>query len=372
MRALYGACGQKAAASGSLGMKRIVARAMGQSYEIVIQRGLLERLGSEVRGRYGDVRVAVVTDEEVAKHYAEAVLQSLASAGLTSGVLTLAPGEGSKSLQTLEQIYSGLSGMEITRSDVLLALGGGVVGDVAGFAAGTFKRGIGLVQVPTTLLACVDSSVGGKTAVNLAEGKNLAGMFYQPGLVAIDPNMLATLSKRQSATGFAEVIKYGAILDARLFHALEAPYEQVDMEQVIHTCCALKAQVVEEDALDKGRRMILNFGHTLGHAIEAAYGFGLFTHGEAISIGMAAMAAYGEERGLTSPGTREAILRLLHWYGLPSACGREKQPSIMEAIRQDKKAGRKLSIVLLERIGQAKIIEVERDEFANAICAYLE
>lgn len=353
-------------------MKRIVAQAMGQSYEIILQCGLLERLGGEVRGRYGNARVAIVTDEEVAKHYLEAVRQSLTSAGLTSGVITLTPGEGSKSLQTLEQIYSGLSSLEMTRSDVLLALGGGVVGDVAGFAAGTFKRGMGLVQVPTTLLACVDSSVGGKTAVNLAEGKNLAGMFYQPGLVAIDPNVLATLSKRQCATGFAEVIKYGAILDAGLFHALEAPQEQIDMEQIIHTCCMLKAHVVEEDAQDKGRRMILNFGHTLGHAIEAAYGFGHFTHGEAISIGMAAMAAYGGERGLTLPGTREAILRLLHGYGLPSACGREKQLSIMEAIRQDKKASRKLSVVILARIGQAKIIEVERDEFADAICAYLE
>ncbi|MCD8073406.1 MAG: 3-dehydroquinate synthase, partial [Alistipes sp.] len=288
----------------------------------------------------------------------------LRQAGFSVAPVIIPAGESSKALATLETLYDAATDFRLTRQDAIVALGGGVVGDVAGFAAATLLRGIACIQIPTTLLAQVDSSVGGKVAVNLKAGKNLAGAFHQPALVIIDPDCLKTLPDRVFADGMAEVIKYGAILSQSLFAALEArPGREAVMasiDAVIRECCDLKRQLVVEDELDTGRRMLLNFGHTLGPAYEAAYHYERYSHGEAVAAGMCLIAALGEELGLTAPKTRDRLAALLRQYGLPEAipCSRQDYE---KALNLDKKgAVDDLHLVLLTAIGDAFIHEMSR------------
>lgn len=283
--------------------------------------------------------------------------------------IILPPGEPSKSFANLEMILNRLLELGLNRNDAVIALGGGVVGDIAGFAAAIFKRGIQLVQVPTTLLAQVDSSVGGKVAVNLAGGKNMAGTFYQPHAVVADTGTLETLDKREFAAGMAEVIKYAYIADKSLYVWLREG--NMPLERIIHTCCQIKADIVAQDPFDTGIRMILNYGHTVGHAIETAAGYGTFLHGEAVAAGMVYAALLGEKLGISPTGLREDTAALVSKYNLPYTVGNELLRKALGYIAADKKAqDGKISLILLDSVGKAGIHEVETDKIIDILGEY--
>ncbi len=348
-------------------MKTLTVDLPGRSYPLHIGRGLLDRAGETVRAALPKAgKLAVITDSVVGPLYAQRTLSSLERAGFATRLITVPAGETSKSVETLSGLYNSLAAFGLTRSDAVVALGGGVVGDLAGFAAATFLRGVALVQIPTTLLAQVDSSVGGKTAVDLPAGKNLVGAFWQPSLVLMDPSLLLTLTDADFSCGMAEVIKYGCIADAGFFSTLEQrPSRQElmgEIESILYTCCDIKRNVVVEDERDTGRRMLLNFGHTLGHAYERAGGYRRWTHGQAVSAGMVKAAELGTALGITPQGTAERIAVLLSCFGLPILipCSQEDYTA---AIGLDKKgSGEELSLILLEELGAARIHQMPKGE----------
>lgn len=336
-----------------------------REYDIKIEKGLMDSCGEEMIKLFKPCRIAVITDSNVAPIYGERLLNSLTNSGFEPFLVTVPAGESSKSMEMLQFLYGELLQNGITRSDLIVALGGGVVGDLTGFCASTLLRGIPFVQIPTTLLAQVDSSVGGKVAVNLPYGKNLAGNFYQPKLVLIDPDCLNTLTDRVFSDGMAEVIKYGVILDERLFEALEnASSREKVMEiadKLIYRCCELKKLVVEADELDLGGRMILNLGHTFGHAIEKKYNFKEYTHGEAVAAGMVMAAKYGERENITQSGTADRIIKLITSFNLPQWVEIDQQ-SFKNAVSVDKKGkGGLVSLIIPEKIGRVIIKDTEKD-----------
>ena len=258
-----------------------------KSYDIVIERGLLSCLGEKIKALLPKTeKAAIIADSNVGPLYAAVLEQSLEKAGIAVTVLTFKAGEESKNLKTMGVLYDGLAEAGLTRSDAVIALGGGVTGDMGGLAAATFLRGVAFIQIPTSLLATVDSSVGGKVAVDLPSGKNLVGAFYQPKAVYIDPDLLKTLPVRYLHDGLAEVIKYGCIRDRDLFGMLEKIQNDEELlkhtDEIIEICCNSKARIVEQDEFDTGERMLLNFGHTLGHAIEKTFHFDRYSHGEGV------------------------------------------------------------------------------------------
>lgn len=345
-------------------MKSLRVDLPGREYDIKIENGILNQARELITEIISPCKVAVVTDSNVGPLYVQRLINSLSQAGFKPYVTTVPAGESSKSLEILSSLYDEILDAGITRSDLIIALGGGVVGDLTGFCASTLLRGIPFVQIPTTLLAQVDSSVGGKVAVNLPKGKNLVGAFYQPKLVIIDPTCLETLSDRTFSDGMAEVIKYGVILDPELFEKIEsAPSRQSIMDiidDVIFRSCQLKKMVVEEDELDLGGRMILNFGHTFGHAIEKKYNFTDYTHGEAVAAGMVMAAEYGENKGITPVGTALRIRKLVSAFNLPQDVAIDKQ-SFLDAVKVDKKGeGNVVSLVIPERIGKAILKRTEK------------
>ena len=339
-------------------MKTLTVSLPGRSYDILIDRGLLARAGALCRAALPRAeRIFLVTDDHVAPLYLDRVQAGLAAAGFQTAALVLPAGEETKCPARLAQLWEEMMAFGLTRTDAVAALGGGVVGDLAGFAAATILRGVALIQIPTTLLAQVDSSVGGKVAIDLPEGKNLAGTFYQPRLVLMDPEVLGTLPHETFADGMAEVIKYGCIADQGFLEFLSQNPSRsaimANMEQVLHTCCRIKAEVVAEDELDTGRRMILNFGHTLGHAYELAGHYTTYTHGQAVAAGMVRAAQLGTALGLTPAHLAPDIAQLVEAFGLPTAipCS---QADYAAAIGLDKKgAGSSLSLILLDRPGHA-------------------
>ena len=306
--------------------------------------------------------MAVVTNSTVAELYLEPTLASLRAAGFDPATVSMPDGEEHKSLAWLTRVYDQLVDAGVERSGAVVALGGGVVGDLAGFAAATYLRGIACVQVPTTLLAQVDSSIGGKTGVNHVAGKNLIGAFAQPRFVLADVDTLRTLPPRELTAGLAEVIKYGIILDPALFALLEerrADVQRLDREllvQVVRTCCAIKALVVGEDEMESGNRAILNFGHTVAHALESLTGYTRYLHGEAVAIGMVAAARVSSRLGFCAEADVQRIRTLLERYGLATEipaelCG---EP-LARAMRTDKKArGGAIKFVCLEAIGSTR------------------
>ncbi len=337
----------------------------GREYDIKIEKGIFERSGKLIAEIHKPCRIAVVTDSNVEPLYGKAMLNSLADSGFKASIITVPAGESSKSIEKLSYLYSEMLSLGITRTDLIVALGGGVVGDLTGFCASTLFRGIPFVQIPTTLLSQVDSSVGGKVAVNLPQGKNLVGAFYQPRLVIIDPDCLETLPDRVFCDGMAEVIKYGVILDESLFSKIEsAPSRKEIMdviEDVIYRSCDLKRMVVEEDELDMGGRMILNFGHTFGHAIEKKYNFCDYTHGEAVAIGMVMAAKYGESCGITPVGTANRIAELVEKFNLPKSVEIDKK-ALSDAVNVDKKGeGNLVTLVIPEKIGKVVLKKTEKD-----------
>ena len=339
-------------------MKTLTVALPGREYDILIGRGLLTQAGERCRAVMPKAaKLAVVSDSNVAPLYGQVVLDSLTGAGFEPRLFTVPAGEHSKNAAQLSQLWEGFMAFGLTRTDAVVALGGGVVGDLAGFAAATILRGVALIQIPTTLLAQVDSSVGGKVAIDLPEGKNLAGTFYQPRLVLMDPEVLGTLPHETFADGMAEVIKYGCIADQGFLEFLSQNPSRsaimANIEQVLYTCCRIKAEVVAEDELDTGRRMILNFGHTLGHAYELAGHYTTYTHGQAVAAGMVRAAQLGTALGLTPAHLAPDIAQLVEAFGLPTniPCS---QADYAAAIGLDKKgAGSSLSLILLDRPGHA-------------------
>ena len=360
----------------------VVHGAEGDS-PIRVGNGLLGRVGevaaSAVRGR----RALVVTDTNVGPLHLAPLLASLRAAGFAAEPFELPAGEGSKNLGTLEAAWGALHRAGITRSDLVVALGGGVVGDLAGFAAATWLRGVAVVQVPTSLLAFVDSSIGGKTAIDLTFGKNLAGAFHQPAAVVGDPLVLRTLPPRELAQGMAEAVKTACILDAGLRGFLReragAPFSDADAERVVAACAAAKADVVNRDEREGGLRMILNFGHTVGHAVEKALGYGTVPHGEAVAVGMVAAAKLGERLGRTPDGTSAALAELLARLSLPTrvadlpggaaACSPD---ALFGAMLSDKKKlGAQIHFVLLEDWGRAIVLPLDPSDLRAALPAIL-
>jgi 3-dehydroquinate synthase len=329
-----------------------------RSYDIEIEEGLLAQVGAKVHALLPQAEtVAVITDSNVGPLYGETVRKGLEEAGVRAPVLTFPAGEESKNLATLGRLYEGLARAGVTRSDAVLALGGGVTGDMAGLAAATFLRGVAFVQVPTSLLAAVDSSVGGKVAVDLPCGKNLVGAFLQPRAVYIDPDMLRTLPARFLHDGMAEVIKYGCIFDADLFDRLGRIHSDAELlaaaDGIIERCCAHKARVVERDELEQGERMLLNFGHTLGHAVEKAFHYETYSHGEAVGIGMVLLTRQTEQLGLTEQGTADRIAALLRQYSLPADV-KMAPADFRQTIAMDKKKrGDRITLIVLHAIGDS-------------------
>jgi len=343
---------------------RIVQVPLGQrSYSIKVGGGLLSRLGAECARLKLGQRCAVITDSNVGKHFSKATLKSLSAAGFQPVLITIPAGEKSKRLTVVEKCYDQLAKHRLERKSFIVALGGGVVGDLAGFVAATYLRGIPFVQVPTSLLAQVDSSVGGKTGVNLKAGKNLVGAFYQPQLVLCDLDTLKTLPRREYVSGLAEVIKYGVIYDAALFARLERDLpkllrrETVSLAAVIARCCEIKAEVVGQDETESGLRAILNFGHTIGHAIENSSGYGKYLHGEAIAIGQVAAAKLSQQI-LDFPASEVArIEQLFVRAGLPVKIklSSVQQKKLFAAMLLDKKvSGGEVKFVLAEKIGRVR------------------
>jgi 3-dehydroquinate synthase len=346
--------------------------ALGErAYDIVIGRDVLQSLGARVAALRPGARTAIVTDRNVAKHWLEKTETSLSAAGIATSRIIVDEGEGSKTYAGLEQVSEALIAAKVERNDLVVALGGGVVGDLAGFAAAILRRGVDFVQVPTSLLAQVDSSVGGKTGINSPQGKNLLGAFHQPVLVVADTAVLDTLPPRQFRAGYAEVAKYGVLGDEAFFAWLEANHADIfaggaAREHAIATSCRAKAAIVARDEREAGERALLNLGHTFGHALEAATGFSdrLF-HGEGVAIGMVLAAEFSAQLGMIPESAAARVSRHLAEVGLPihlqdiagfAQEGLADADVLMTLMAQDKKVKRgQLTFILLESVGRAVI-----------------
>ena len=344
-------------------MKTVSVHA-SRSYEIRIGRGLLQGAGEQIRAVTDAKKVMLVSDDAVWPLYGGAVRRSLETAGLTVCSFVFPHGESSKCARTYLELLDALCAQQLTRKDAIAALGGGVAGDLAGFAASTYLRGIGFIQIPTTLLAAVDSSVGGKTAVDLPTGKNQAGSFYQPCIVICDPNTLETLPEEQYRCGCAEIIKYSMLGNAAFFEELYKTPVREQYEHVIEVCVQMKRDIVGADEYDLGRRRTLNLGHTFGHAVEQCSDFSLL-HGEAVAIGMATVTRAAVKRGICGEETLARLLDILHRYGLPTKTGYELD-KLYEAELVDKKiSGGKMHLIVPEKIGQVRMetipVEALRD-----------
>ncbi len=345
-------------------MKKLVVGLGARAYPIIIEHGCLQGIGeSLVQSGIGN-RYCIVSDSTVAGLYGAALQQSLEKNGLKSEMIVFPAGEESKNPATFTTICRKMARMRFDRKDAVIALGGGVAGDLAGFTAASYMRGIPFVQVPTSLLAQVDSSVGGKTGVDIPEGKNLIGAFYQPRAVFIDPDVLSTLDREEFLGGMAEVIKYGVIRDADFFTYLQhnsRKIMQLDhhaLVDVLFTCCKIKADVVAEDEREADLRRILNYGHTIGHAVEAASNFTLI-HGKAVAMGMVAAGRIAVSRNMLDRKVLDTLIRLLQTYDLPVEIPEEfKREELKEYILADKKAvSGKVSYILPRKIGEVVVCD---------------
>ncbi len=353
-------------------MKTLTVNLPGRAYDILIERGLLNQAGERIRAVLPKAqKLFVITDSNVAPLYLRTLIPSLEGAGFETSVEEIPAGESSKSAAMLDRLWEDMMDFGLTRTDAVVALGGGVVGDLAGFAAATILRGVDFVQIPTTLLAQVDSSVGGKVAIDLQHGKNLAGAFWQPRLVLMDPDTLDTLDLPIFMEGMAEVVKYGCIFDKAFFDFLTARPDRAklmaEIEHILYTCCNLKRMVVEEDERDTGRRMLLNFGHTLGHAYELAGNYETWSHGDAVAAGMCLAARLGVKLGVTPPQVSEQVQEAVASLGLPTDiyCTQEEYAA---AICLDKKgAGSDITLILLEELGKAVPYKMPKDKLLEEL-----
>lgn len=345
-------------------MQRLNINLGKRSYDILLGSGLLGKLGERLSQIVEPSRIVLITHPSLFKIYGDKVLSGFKDQGWTADLIEVEEGETSKTLGQAEKIFDRLLDLKCDRKSVLIALGGGVIGDLVGFVAATFQRGVPFVQVPTTLLSQVDSSVGGKTAVNHPKGKNMIGAFYQPCLVLADLDTLQTLPQKEFRAGLAEIIKYGVISDSSLFEYLEKNVEkilQLDkkcLEYIIKTSCSIKAEVVEKDELENHYRMILNFGHTLGHAIEALTHYSKFIHGEAVAIGMVYAAKLSQKLGKCQEGIPRRLDRLVRKFGLPADLPDLHSKAIIESLYHDKKTmNHKIKFILVKEIGIVEIVD---------------
>lgn len=345
-------------------MQKITVKA-SRKYDVIIGQGLLKNAGCYVKSIKDDCRVCIISDKKVDGLYSSVLLSSLSDAGISFIKFVIDGGEESKSGAVYLQACEFLAENAFTRSDLIIALGGGIVGDLAGFISATYLRGVNFIQIPTTLLACVDSSVGGKTAINLKSGKNLVGAFYQPSLVLCDTDCLKTLSKKDFACGMAEVIKYGMIFDDGLLALL---YEGMDKrcEEIIAKCVDLKRKVVESDEHDNGERQLLNFGHTLGHAIEKESKF-KYMHGQAVAMGMWLITEKAVEKGFCTAQVKDVLNELLDKYNLQKSCELEIESLVKASMVDKKRKGNTLTVVMPKCVGKCTLVKMTTNEWENFI-----
>lgn len=336
-----------------------------RQYDITIENGILNNCGDIISKTVKGKNCVIVTDSNVAPLYLATVKKSLEANGITVGTHVFPAGEESKTLQTVEGIINSFCESELTRSDFAVALGGGVCGDMTGFASAIYMRGIAYVGIPTTLLSQIDSSVGGKTGCDLSFGKNLIGSFHAPKAVIIDPLCLNTLPQRIFNDGLGEAIKYGIIKSENLFNRLMNENAKDFINELIEECVSIKRDITENDFFEKGERMLLNFGHTIGHAIEKYYNYKDITHGEAVCIGMVTMAAAAERNGLCELGLAKTITACLHKYALPATTAIELEKLCESASNDKKRRGKDIKIVMPERIGSCVIKSVPVDGLAQ-------
>lgn len=342
-------------------------------YDILIEEGSLGQAGQWVASLWQEQKITIITDDHVGGLYAQTVKSQLEAAGFEVAVFDFPQGEASKNLTTVNRAYEFLVKFGMTRSDGIVALGGGVVGDLAGFVAATYMRGIHFLQIPTSLTAQVDASIGGKTGVNTDFAKNMVGVFAQPDGVLIDPTVLKTLGRRELIEGMGEVIKYGLIYDRELWQLLDGLAGADDIlahaTEIIHRSCETKRHHVVADELDKGIRLYLNFGHTIGHAVERVAGYGQIMHGEAVAIGMVQMARVAERKGLMPVGITQQIEAMCAKFGLPTRFDAWPVEDLYAALTHDKKArGKAIKTVIVPELGRAAINQIPLEEMRD----YLE
>lgn len=343
-----------------------------RKYPVLIESGLFRTIGNTLGEHFAGKKIALITDENIQKAYGDFLKKQMEDSHCEWETIILPAGDTSKSFDALAVIYKRLIDFQLTRDDVIVSLGGGVVGDISGFAAATFLRGVEFVQIPTTLIGQVDSSIGGKNAVNLPEGKNLVGTFYQPSYVFIDPDFVRTLSDYHMADGMAEIIKYACVADADLFSDLIRMNNHRDatlIESIIYRCCLIKKQMIELDEKDQGIRMLTNFGHTIGHAIENLYDYRVYGHGQAVAMGMQTITEHSEAMGLSGINTSAMLKELLLEYGLPAELPPDidKDRLIQSAMKDKKRRGNKINLVLLEKIGKGYIYPIEKADIRKFI-----
>jgi len=334
---------------------------VGKGYEILIEKGIINNCGDYIKNISKARKICLVSDTNVYPIYKDTVKESLKQNGFEVIEYVFEAGEKSKTINTVMEIVEYMAENRLTRNDLVVALGGGVCGDMAGFAAAIYLRGIEFVQIPTSLLAQVDSSVGGKTAVDLPQGKNLCGAFHQPCIVLIDPNTLKTLPEKYFSDGMAEAIKMGCIKSKSLFEKIETQNAKEIIEDIIFECVKLKAEVVENDEKEQGKRALLNFGHTAGHAIEKLHNFTSISHGEAVGIGMIIISKAGEINGITQKGTANQIANVLKKYNLPIESD-YKIKQIVSQMNSDKKnTGKGIKFIFLKNIGESFINQIDNE-----------
>jgi 3-dehydroquinate synthase len=351
-----------------------------RSYDIVVERGALGSVGARLRALKAGPRALLVTDPGIARLYGKTVTESLTAAGFSVATFEVPEGEAAKTPAVAAQGWDACVSAGLDRNSTVLALGGGAVGDLAGFVSATYMRGTNFVQLPTTVLAQVDASSGGKTALDHPKGKNMIGAFHQPRLVIVDTATSDTLPPRDYRSGLAEVVKHGIVLEAAYFDDVEASVEAITardpatVQRIVAGSCRLKASVVERDELETSLRMVLNYGHTIGHAIEAATGYRQLTHGEAVSLGIAAEAALAVRLGVATAATRERQERLLARLGLPIRMAAVDPAGVLEAMSRDKKArDGQVPVVLAPEIGRFTIAErVSADDVRAALADIVE
>ena len=333
--------------------------------EVLIGKGLFENFSYHILNVTEPCKALILSDETVAKLYAEKLRKNLEKSGFKVSEFIIKPGEKSKTLSTAMKVYEKMASEFISRGDVIISIGGGIVSDIAGFAAATYLRGIKFVSIPTSLLAQIDASIGGKNGINLSCGKNLVGTFYNPELVLVDSNFLLTLPKKELRCGIAEAIKCGCIKDEKLFEIFENENFENNLDEIIKRSIAVKKQLAEKDEFDLGERKLLNFGHTLGHAYEKLGNFETFSHGEAVSIGMNEITKISEKLGLTKAGTAERLAEVLKKNSLPVSSSFAKK-DVLKAVLHDKKiSGSFIDLAVLKSIGSSFIHRVPCSKIAD-------